>query len=699
MIKRRKFIKNGALLLISSGLPFPPLLCSVPFKYLLDYNERASLAKREILNESLLHDYVQKFNSDDDELYLQSIPNEKAFDFLEKNIPLFECPDKEIEKTYYFRWWTFRKHLRQTTDGWVITEFLPDVSWAEKYNTICCPAGHHFREGRWLYPGKYLDDYAMFWFRKGGQLRSYSFWAANSIWEYSLVSGDFSFARELLPDMVSNYLEWEKSRQDPNGLYWQIDVRDGMEVSISGSGYRATINSYQYGDAIAIANIAEIGGLSDLAETFRRKAFRLRDLMNKYLWDDTADFYKVGIRTSEQEPRPAGILSWKVNNDAGLTKSAIPSASQSTNDECLNGLKNSQTPESSADISIPRMTLLPQEGQIEWVQYDFEKPVTVSSLQVYWSQDEEYRLPREWRAFYRKNNGWHPVPARVRNRIYADTYNSLPVDPITTTGLRVEIICQGTNPVIINHDLHLTDVRELHGYTPWYFDELPENRMAVAWTQLMDEKGFYTPFGPTTAEQRHRDFQVAYIGHACQWNGPSWPFSTSITLTGLANLLNGETQKYITKSDYFKILRNYALSHRIKSGNDGKLCWIDENLDPFSGEWLSRNMLKHWGEKPVERGKDYNHSTFCDLVINGLVGVRPQIDDRVLINPLIPENIWDWFCLDGVPYHGRMLTILWDKTGNHYRKGKGMTLMVDGQIIATSRNLQRLEARLPLKTV
>ena len=26
---------------------------------------------------------------------------------------------------------------------------------------------------------------------------------------------------------------------------------------------------------------------------------------------------------------------------------------------------------------------------------------------------------------------------------------------------------------------------------------------------------------------------------------------------------------------------------------------------------------------PRERGKDYNHSTFCDLVTCGLVGVRP----------------------------------------------------------------------------
>jgi hypothetical protein len=698
MVKRRKILVNGAFLM--AGTIFTPFN-----KYLsLAHNSLEPIkvnntSKRQILNSGLLRDYLREFNSDDNELYNLSVSNDKAFDFLENNIPFFECPDKEIEKTYYFRWWTFRKHLKETIDGWVITEFLPEVSYAGKHNTICCPAGHHFREGRWLHSRKFLDDYSVFWLRKGGDIRSYSFWAADSIWNYSLIKGDFSLAVDLLPDLVSNYLEWEKSRKDPNGLYWQHDVRDGMEVSISGSGYRSTINSYQFGDAMAITNIAKIAGQTDVEQTFRQKALTLRILINKNLWDDSAGFYKVGIRTSEQEPKPAGILSVKVNDDAGILGESVPSASVFFDKTSLSALKNSQSPSSSADTSIPKMTILPRKGETEWVQYDFTKQVTVSSLQVYWSQDAECRLPREWRLFYRKNNDWYPVPARIRNRIYPDTYNLLTMDPITTSGLKVEIVCQGTNPVVINQEMHLTDVRELHGYTPWYFDDLPENRMAIAWNQLIDKEGFYAPFGPTSTEQRHPGFRIEYIGHACQWNGPSWPFSTSITLTALANQLNCESQNYIGRADYFNLLRNFALSHRIKKENDVKKCWIDENLNPYSGEWLSRAMLQRWGQKPFERGKDYNHSTFCDLIINGLVGVRPQIDDRIIINPLIPENSWDWFCLDGIPYHGRWLTVLWDKTGDHYRKGKGMILLADGQLIAHSTNIQRLEARLPNKSL
>ena len=74
----------------------------------------------------------------------------------------------------------------------------------------------------------------------------------------------------------------------------------------------------------------------------------------------------------------------------------------------------------------------------------------------------------------------------------------------------------------------------------------------------MDPEGFYAPYGPTTAEQRHPGFKVSYEGHECQWNGPSWPLATAVTLTALANLLNQEPQPYVSKADYFKVLRNYA---------------------------------------------------------------------------------------------------------------------------------------------
>ena len=227
-----------------------------------------------VLKAEAFRHHVEAFNANDRELYAQHIPNAMAWDFLKNNVPLLDCPDREIEETYFFRWWTLRKHLKQAPGGFVLSEFLPPVSWAGKDNTISCAAGHHLHEGRWFNDPRFLDDYSLFWFRQGGEPRRYSFWAADSLWARFEVTGDDRLVKELLPDLIQNYETWEKTHRDANGLFWQIDDRDGMEVSIGGSGYRATINSYQYGDALAIARIAERAGQADVAGASERRRRR-----------------------------------------------------------------------------------------------------------------------------------------------------------------------------------------------------------------------------------------------------------------------------------------------------------------------------------------------------------------------------------------------------------------------------------------
>ena len=68
------------------------------------------------------------------------IPNAAVCDWMARTVPLFECPDKDLEEIYYFRWWTYRKHITQTPDGFIVTEFLPPVPWGGKHNSIDCAA-------------------------------------------------------------------------------------------------------------------------------------------------------------------------------------------------------------------------------------------------------------------------------------------------------------------------------------------------------------------------------------------------------------------------------------------------------------------------------------------------------------------------------------------------------------------------------
>ena len=491
-----------------------------------------------VLGPETLGRYVERFNRLDREAAVNHIPNSAALDWLERNVPRFECPDRDIEEIYHFRWWTYRKHLKRTPDGFVVTEFLPQVGWAGKHNTISCAAGHHIYEGRWIHDPAYLDDYSRFWFRGGGEPRRYSFWAADAIHARSLVSGDRELEIDLLPDLVRNFEAWEKEHRDANGLFWQIDDRDGMEVSIGGSGYRATINSYMYGDAKAIAAIAELAGETSLAARFRAEAAKIKDLVEENLWDREAEFFMV-------LPRGAGAK--------------------------------------------------------------------------------------------------------------------------------------------------LAGVRELHGYTPWYFD-LPGPQFSAAWRQIADPQGFRGPFGPTTAERRHPRFRFAN-DHECLWNGPSWPYATSVTLTALANFLDHDGQGPVGREEYFDLLRAYARSQHLRRP-DGKVApWIDEDLDADTGEWIARSILEKRGIH--DRGEDYNHSTFCDLVITGLGGLRPRPDDVLEVHPLLPGNAWDYFGLDGVSYHGRALTILHDRTGARYGRGAGLHVLVDGAEVASKPDLERIEVPLP----
>lgn len=224
-------------------------------------------------------------------------------------------------------------------------------------------------------------------------------------------------------------------------------------------------------------------------------------------------------------------------------------------------------------------------------------------------------------------------------------------------------------------------VREQIGFIPWYFG-LPEPGQGyeIAWKQLTDETGFKAPWGITTAERRHPQFRSHGVG-TCEWDGAVWPFATSQTLTALANVVRDYPQDAVTNRDWLEAFLTYTRSHVY----DG-LPYIGEYQDETTGQWLK-------GRDP--RSYYYNHSTYADLLITGLVGLRPRADDTLEVAPLLPAGAWDWFCLDGVRYHGRDVTILWDKDGTRYGRGAGFQVYADGKVIAKSEKLDRITGRLP----
>jgi hypothetical protein len=227
----------------------------------------------------------------------------------------------------------------------------------------------------------------------------------------------------------------------------------------------------------------------------------------------------------------------------------------------------------------------------------------------------------------------------------------------------------------------LSDAREAIGFIPWMFT-LPDSGRGyeAAWAQLSNPRGFRAPCGITTAERRHPGFRSHGVG-TCEWDGAVWPFATSQTLVALANLLRDYPESPVTTRNYFDAFLTYTHSQHA-----GGKPYIGEYLDEVTGDWINGKN---------GRSRYYNHSTFADLLISGVLGLRPRADGVVEIHPLLPPETWDWFCLDGVMYHGHWLTIIWDKDGSRYNRGRGLRVLAGDKLLSHAEKLTRLTSKLP----
>jgi hypothetical protein len=259
-------------------------------------------ANVSVLNPDDFKHYADLFNRMEDENIVTLIPNSRSWEWMKENIPLFECPQDNFEEIYYYRWWTLRKHIIQTPSGYAFTEFLVPRSYADKYNLISCALGHHIYESRWLRDPIYLKDNVQVWFRgnDGGKmayLRNFSSWTADALYNSYLINGDRQFIIDLLPDLTEEYRQWEGDHRLSSGLFWQRDVSDGMEESISGGrkvrNSRPTINSYMYGNAAALSKIAGLAGNSELSMLYAAKADTLKKLVDARLWNSSDQFFET----------------------------------------------------------------------------------------------------------------------------------------------------------------------------------------------------------------------------------------------------------------------------------------------------------------------------------------------------------------------------------------------------------------------
>ena len=158
--------------------------------------------------------YADYFNTMEDENIVTDIPNSASSEWMSRNIPLFDCPQKNIEEMYYYRWWTLRKHIKRTPVGYGMTEFLVQRSYADRYNLIACAIGHHVMESRWLRDTTYVSQILNTWYRGNDgkpmqKMEKFSSWNPAAVFEAYKVIGDKAFLLNLRTDLENEYARWK----------------------------------------------------------------------------------------------------------------------------------------------------------------------------------------------------------------------------------------------------------------------------------------------------------------------------------------------------------------------------------------------------------------------------------------------------------------------------------------------------------
>lgn len=218
---------------------------------------------------------------------------------------------------------------------------------------------------------------------------------------------------------------------------------------------------------------------------------------------------------------------------------------------------------------------------------------------------------------------------------------------------------------VLSDDGEPQNVREQIGYIPWIYEIATDGRDGC-FRYLLDKKCFLAPYGLRSADASHPDYNKSF-DHECLWNGPVWPFATSQTLTAMIEYLQTTDKPVVTAEDFMQLLLTYAYSHRDTDGTP----WLDENMDGDTGIWLARELLKKdEAYKLKDRGRHYNHSTFIDLVMTGICGIRPSLGNHLTIRPLGTSLVS--FSATDIYYHGHLLSVEWNKK-------KGLLVTVDGE--------------------
>jgi hypothetical protein len=108
----------------------------------------------------------------------------------------------------------------------------------------------------------------------------------------------------------------------------------------------------------------------------------------------------------------------------------------------INAVKDQIGPSNSNDHSVAYYHWWPDKDKWGYLQYDLDKPETISKAKVYWFDDGTdggCRIPDEWEIQYKTGNTWKPVKARSEYKVSKNSYDSVDFESVRTSAVRLNV--------------------------------------------------------------------------------------------------------------------------------------------------------------------------------------------------------------------------------------------------------------------
>jgi uncharacterized protein len=189
-----------------------------------------------------------------------------------------------------------------------------------------------------------------------------------------------------------------------------------------------------------LGGVTAITGLAEVAveEDWTRKLYQPRPAVRRvpitaipyYAWDNRqAGAMRVWHPAAAPQP-PAG----------GLEKQAKVTVSFANQNSQPQAINDGVEPKSSGDQPAALCHWWPHRNTEEWVQYLWNKPVTVGGAKVYWFDDTGRggcRLPASWSIQYLDGSDWKAVKVKKDYPVAKDKWCEVVFEPVTCSALRL----------------------------------------------------------------------------------------------------------------------------------------------------------------------------------------------------------------------------------------------------------------------